>query len=44
MRKSLNNSRAMPFELWLEPDRLAWLAAATQNDDDLLAVDRPALR
>ena len=26
MRKSPDNRRAMPFEQWPEPDRLAWLA------------------
>ena len=35
---------AMPFEEWPERDRLAWLAAIAPGDDDLLAVDRPALR
>ena len=44
MRKSPDNRRAMPFEEWPERNRLAWLAAIAPGDDDLLAVDRPALR
>ena len=44
MRKSPENRRAMPFERWPEPDQEAWIAAMTPADDDLLSVDRPALR
>jgi integrase len=43
MRKPPDNRRAMPFAQWPERDRLAWLAATAPGDDDLLAVDRPAL-
>ena len=42
MRKSPENRRALPFDQWPERDRRAWIAATTENDDDLLVVDRPA--
>jgi hypothetical protein len=44
MRKPPENRRALPIDSWPERDRLAWLEATKAGDDDLLAVERPALR
>ena len=44
MRKSPHNRRALALENWPDRDRRAWLAAQTNADEDLLAIDKPAVR